>query len=1387
MTRFHGPPTLLCGLLAVCTLTACEEREFANVYKIERMSQTIGGPAAMARPGDLLLENDRLRAVIHGRHNMRSTSPVTNGSLIDLDIRRPLVGSRVGAGKDAFYELGPMVNLKISSAEKIEYGPCEEVRERMGSSPCSSSSCVRVSTEGRGENMIALMGLLDLVISRAYGSEDLTILTDWDVCPGEPVVRVTTSVRVGKKRGTPAQMTQYKKRTDMVPALLGRGLLAGDLTFFSGKMNVFIPDYGFDHDGYIRSVFSTPDGNSFSAPMAKAFVAGIGDGVSYAYFNKGGVAQVPVFTEAFTAAMTDHFECSKTDTKCLDGKEPSFSRYVSVGHGDIASALEGYYEINRIATGRVEGHVVSRRSRTPLSGVHVFAFAVPSSWNHFPDKQLATRLNTEGVAGLMAQSRAASGDKVDPFGHPGIVSHFITDVGLDAVKDGSFSGSLPATGASCDEVRCRYVLATYGAGRAPSRPVLIAVQKNRTTKPVVVVGDTARLEYRITDHAGRSLPSKITIGHCFAECATDRDCPAERPLCDMTSALVSDKRGLCIPKQGYSAGSCRPDQSWGTDPVTGKQTCICHETGRLPVSLGGSRYADGVVHIVRSHTGHGELSLEPGVYQVLASRGFEYNIKRQFVTLTAGGKARLLTALSRVVDTRGWISADFHVHGPNSPDASALFEPRVQSFVAEGVELLSSSDHDQLTDYRPTIYKMGMRPWLKSQIGLETSPIDYGHFLGFPLKFNEKESLNGAFHWKVPLASGDKPPPKSPNQDWRSLRPSEIFAKMRAMGSLGEDKTVTMVAHFYDYFNYYYLDPWGEMAPGKTIMAMLWDALLTQVSPVLNHFSGEFDALEGFNGKSLDIIRRPTYREIMRYNTDLQQLLAQTADVKKWSFRRQQRALGLLSAGAQREVLRRTADEQSVSLDFAFDRFDPGCTTHSNCKDGYCDPVTGACATTTCKEDKDCDAKLVAAGREKCLPAGQDKPKVLYCQRVEKECTSDADCAHSWGSGTTKEKCAAQLASAPSKKSCVLTCKSDSECKTLDARRPVCNLASASCVSPGIYPVNDLRGSVDDWFQMLNRGVRRTFIGNSDTHGMYDVEAGLPRNYVKSSTDVPTAISSEEVAVAVKAGQTFATYGPFVEVTVNGEGLGQKVIVNCLEKPPKKCQVAKDAVKLKLRVQSPLWFDVDRLEIYRNGTLIKVIKGSPDCAKGSPDCIQSPNKQVVNYEGTISDTPDADAWYVVIALGLDGKTLAPVYSSSPVARLGMYELMQKLVPLVPIAASFSSPLPPSMTIARPYALTNPIWVDVGGDGLTALRPFPRWATSADKAAFRAPSGGSSSTTSSPASSSLKTAPGPKTHSHDHANGLGRMRNEARYVSGMQRGKVSAAALRRALEALRYMH
>ncbi len=357
-------------------------------------------------------------------------------------------------------------------------------------------------------------------------------------------------------------------------------------------------------------------------------VAGVADGVSYAYFNGGGEVMIPVFSESFTASMSSRLACSAKAPGCLAGKKVRYTRYVAAGKGDVASALESYYKIQKIPTGQLVGHVIDARTRKPLSGVNVFLYKVPRAWYKESDKQLARRT----YADLVRTHRRETRSKTNPGGNDGIISHFITDVGMDEIKDGSFGGAVGVAGPesmTCKSRVCRYILVAHEQGRPVSALFPVAVAQGKETQATLIAAEGATLEFNISDEAGRPLPSKLTIGHCFAECARDEDCSADpaNPSCDSVTQL-------CRPKGGYKGPqSCRPDQRWDEQ----KQTCSCRTEGRAPLALGGHRFADNTTGVILTHSGRGQAKIEAGTYQVIASRGFEYEITRQFVTLHPGG------------------------------------------------------------------------------------------------------------------------------------------------------------------------------------------------------------------------------------------------------------------------------------------------------------------------------------------------------------------------------------------------------------------------------------------------------------------------------------------------------------------------------------------------------------------------------------------------------------------------------------------------------------------------------------------------------------------------------------------------------------------------------
>ncbi len=173
-----------------------------------------------------------------------------------------------------------------------------------------------------------------------------------------------------------------------------------------------------------------------------------------------------------------------------------------------------------------------------------------------------------------------------------------------------------------------------------------------------------------------------------------------------------------------------------------------------PKSFGERSHPHGSALVVYSTTGAGKAALPPGTYTVHISRGFEYEISSSTVVLGAGETKSVTAKLKRSVDTTGFMSGDFHLHSMWSPDSSDLYEFKVATLVAQGVELPACTDHEYIADYTPYIAKLGMQKWINGIVGEELTTLTYGHFNLFPIKQDPTKSNMGAIIWY------QKTPPK---------------------------------------------------------------------------------------------------------------------------------------------------------------------------------------------------------------------------------------------------------------------------------------------------------------------------------------------------------------------------------------------------------------------------------------------------------------------------------------------------------------------------------------------------------------------------------------------------------------------------------------------------
>src|SRR4029453_12716656 len=90
-------------------------------------------------------------------------------------------------------------------------------------------------------------------------------------------------------------------------------------------------------------------------------------------------------------------------------------------------------------------------------------------------------------------------------------------------------------------------------------------------------------------------------------------------------------------------------------------------------------------------------------------------------------------ALTRVVDTAGWVSADYHNHSTPSGDNTCGTDDRIINLAAEQVEFAPTTEHNRFYDWRPNIERLGLKEHLQTVPGIELTG-GGAHFNLFPFK-----------------------------------------------------------------------------------------------------------------------------------------------------------------------------------------------------------------------------------------------------------------------------------------------------------------------------------------------------------------------------------------------------------------------------------------------------------------------------------------------------------------------------------------------------------------------------------------------------------------------------------------------------------------------------
>lgn len=182
---------------------------------------------------------------------------------------------------------------------------------------------------------------------------------------------------------------------------------------------------------------------------------------------------------------------------------------------------------------------------------------------------------------------------------------------------------------------------------------------------------------------------------------------------------------------GYVAGEM-------TDEAGGEIPCKVSFEGKngTPSPDFGPDSADTAVkNVYYSHNGRFRQEIGPGSYDVVISYGPEYDAVFTEIVVKAGAETKMAAQLKRVVNTTGWISADFHSHATPSGDNTSSQLGRVQNLLCENVEFCPCTEHNRIDSYVPLLKRLGVEHRMGTCTGIELtgSLLPVNHQNAFPL------------------------------------------------------------------------------------------------------------------------------------------------------------------------------------------------------------------------------------------------------------------------------------------------------------------------------------------------------------------------------------------------------------------------------------------------------------------------------------------------------------------------------------------------------------------------------------------------------------------------------------------------------------------------------
>lgn len=155
--------------------------------------------------------------------------------------------------------------------------------------------------------------------------------------------------------------------------------------------------------------------------------------------------------------------------------------------------------------------------------------------------------------------------------------------------------------------------------------------------------------------------------------------------------------------------------------------------------------ANPVRNLFYSANGVFRQAISPGKYEVIISRGPEYDAAFREIEVKQGTDAELALKLKQVVDSTGWISSDFHGHSTPSGDNTSDQLGRVLNLLGEHIEFSPCTEHNRINSYTPHLRFLNAENFMATCTGMELTgnPLPANHQNAFPMIHKPHEQDGG--------------------------------------------------------------------------------------------------------------------------------------------------------------------------------------------------------------------------------------------------------------------------------------------------------------------------------------------------------------------------------------------------------------------------------------------------------------------------------------------------------------------------------------------------------------------------------------------------------------------------------------------------------------------